>query len=173
MTRPKRTVAIHEAGDAVAAVLHDIPFKLATIVPGRVDSHGRPYEGHVLLKHPPKKYSDPETKDTPAALDFWHRRLIVTLAGPAAHKKLHPYAHWLGYASADIGEADHVTRDIHQCDRPVIHAHYKYIEALATACIENNWTEVEAVAAALIERGTLSDREVRVAMLPASLREAA
>jgi hypothetical protein len=96
-------------------------------------------------------------------MNFWHRRLIVILAGPAAHKKLH--AHWLGYAVADIGEADHIIRDIHQCDAsPVTCAHYNYIEALATACIENNWKEIEAVAAALIKHNTLSSDQVREAM---------
>jgi hypothetical protein len=93
--------------------------------------------------------------------------LIVVLAGPAAHKKLHPRAHWLGYAVGDMGEADHVIRDIQQCDGPVVHAHYKYIEALATACIKNNWKEIEAVAAALIKHNTLSSDQVREAMLDA------
>jgi hypothetical protein len=49
--------------------------------------------------------------------------------------------------------------------------HYKYIEALATACIENNWKEIEAVAAALIERGTLSSDRVRDAMLPHHMKK--
>jgi hypothetical protein len=46
----------------------------------------------------------------------------------------------------------------------VVQAHYEFIEALATACIENFWTEIEAVAAALIEHGTLSEDQVRNAM---------
>jgi hypothetical protein len=46
----------------------------------------------------------------------------------------------------------------------VVQAHHEFIEALATACIENFWTEIEAVAAALIEHGTLSEDQVRNAM---------
>jgi hypothetical protein len=166
--RARRTVAIHEAGHAVAAILHDIAFKHVTIVPTDSDSSGRPCDGHVKLKPVPARYGAEETKDSPASLDFWHRRLIVVLAGPAAHKKLHPHAHWFGYAVADMGEADHVIRAIHQCDAsPVTRAHYNYIEALATACVENNWKEIEAVAAALIEHGTLSEDQIREAMLDA------
>jgi hypothetical protein len=170
--RAKRTVAIHEAGHAVAAILHDIAFKHVTIVPADVVINSRPgvarcrpYNGHVKLKPVPARFSAEETKDSPASLDFWHRRLIVILAGPAANKKLHPRAHWLGYAMADISDANHVIRDIQQCDGPVANAHYKYIEALATACIENNWKEIEAVAAALIEHDTLSEDQVRNAMI--------
>jgi hypothetical protein len=137
-------------------------------VPAIVDSSGRSCDGHVKLKPVPARYNYGEFKDSPASLDFWHRRLIMVLAGPAAHKKLHPHAHWLGYAGADISEADHIIRDIHQCDAsPVTRAHYKYIEALATACIEHNWKEIEAVAAALIKHNTLSSDQVRGAMLDA------
>jgi hypothetical protein len=146
--------------------VHDVAFEHVTIVPADIDSSGRPSNGHVKLKPVPARFNAEETKDSPASLHWWHRRLIVTLAGPAAHKKLHPHAHPFGYAMADIGEADRVIRDIQQCDGPVVNAHYKYIEALATACIENNWKEIEAVAAAPIERGTLSSDQVRDAMLP-------
>ena len=167
--RPRRTVAIHEAGHAVAAILHNIAFKHVTIVPTDIGASPdgarcRPLDGHVKLKPVPARFSAVETKDSPASLDFWHRRLIVVLAGPAAHKKLHPRAHWLGYAIGDIGEADHVIRDIQQCDGPVVNAHYKYIQTLPTACIENNWKEIEAVAAVLIEHGTLSEDQARNAM---------
>jgi hypothetical protein len=175
VSRRRRTVAIHEAGHAVAAILHDIAFKHVTIVPAVVKSNGRPgiaryrpCDGHVRLKPVPARYSAEETKDSPASLDFWHRRLIVNLAGPAAHKKLHPHAHWLGYAGPDMDEAIHVIRDIRQCAASsVVNAHYKYIEALATACIENYWKEIEAVTAALIKHNTLSSDQVREAMLDA------
>ncbi|WP_079599702.1 hypothetical protein [Bradyrhizobium erythrophlei] len=158
-------MAIHEAGHAVAAILHDIPLKHVTIVPTAADASGGPYDGHVKLKPVPARYNYGGFKDSPASLDFWHRRLIMILAGPAAHKKLHPHAHWFGYARGDIGAASEIIRDIHQCDAsPVTRAHYKYIEVLATACIENNWKEIEAVAAALIEHSTLSEDQVRNAM---------
>jgi hypothetical protein len=168
----KYTVAVHEAGHAVAAILNDIAFKYVTIVPGVV--YAGPCDGHVRLRPPPARYNRGGLKGSPASLDFWHRRLIVNLAGPAAHKKLHPRAHWLGYAGPDMTEACHVIRDIHQCDDngPVTEAHFKYIEALAAACIEEYWEEIEAVAAVLIEHDTLSEDQVRIAMLPACLKMA-
>jgi hypothetical protein len=156
MTRPRKTRAIHEAGHAVAAVCHNIGFKYVTLIPGGVpgDTLENPSHGHIKLKPMPRS----------AGLGLWERRLIVCLAGPAAHHKLHPYAHWLGYAAGDIGTASDIIKNIYFQHGKVAEAHYEYAKARATALIENNWQQVEAVAAALIERDTLTSDDVRRAM---------
>jgi hypothetical protein len=160
MTR-KHSIAIHEAGHAVAAILHDIPFEHVTIVP--TDE----YNGCVRMEQPPAEYIAEETKDSPASLDYWHRRLIATMAGPAATKKLHPYGDWHRHAWADVDVAGDIFERIHErFDEAVIQAHLKYIKALAASFVENNWKEIEAVAAALIEHGTLSGDQVRSAAWP-------
>jgi hypothetical protein len=166
MSRPRKTLAIHEAGHAVAAVCLDINFKYVTIIPGGVPSDvlESDAEGHIKLKPVPRYARDPATQDNVKSLHWWERRLIVCLAGPAAHHKLHPYAHWMGYAVGDIGEASDTINHIHHHDRRVVGAHYDYIKARAAALIEDEWQNVEAVAAALIERGTLTPDDVRRAM---------
>ena len=45
--------------------------------------------------------------------------------------------------------------------------YFKYIEARAKNFVEKFWYEIEAVAAALVERKTLSADEVRIAMMGA------
>jgi hypothetical protein len=57
------------------------------------------------LNHVPERVSAPETKDDAEGRLFWEGYLVVVLAGPAAHKKRHPYAHWLGYKIGDMRDA--------------------------------------------------------------------
>jgi ATP-dependent Zn protease len=154
--RPAMTVAVHEAGHAVAAVHYGIDFDHVTIIPNAEFHQG----GRVKLNPVPEYASSSKTKNDPPAIRFWENYLVMTLAGPAAHKKRHPHAHWGGYAIGDIGQASRLIEDMHS-DRDVRNAYYKYIEARAKAFVETYWYAIEAVATALVERGTLSDEEVR------------
>jgi hypothetical protein len=61
--------------------------------------------GHVKLNPVPERASAPETKDDAEGRLFWEGYLVVVLAGPAAHKKRHPYAHWLDYKIGDMRDA--------------------------------------------------------------------
>jgi hypothetical protein len=163
MTRRQHATAIHEAGHAVAAIVHNIPFKYVTIAPVDKLGDGLPFLGHIHGEQPPARYRASKTKNNPTSLHYWHRKLIVILAGPAAHKKLHPHAHWLGYAWSDISNASNLIDDINRGkgSNAVTSAHYAYIEALATACVESNWRQIEAVAAELIKHNTLTEKDVR------------
>jgi ATP-dependent Zn protease len=56
MKRPRKTVATHEAGHAVAAVCLDIGFKYVTIIPGGAASDvlESDTQGHIKLKPAPR-----------------------------------------------------------------------------------------------------------------------
>jgi hypothetical protein len=84
----------------------------------------------------------------------------VVLAGPAAHKKRHPYAHWLDYKIGDMRDAyDVIERhDAWSWCRPRLLCTHRSPRGDFVAKF---WFEIEAVARALVERGTLSDDEVR------------
>jgi ATP-dependent Zn protease len=154
--KPAMTVAVHEAGHAVAATHFGIGFDHVTIIPNAEFPQG----GRVKMHPVPSYASSSKTKNDPPAMRFWENYLIMTLAGPAAHKKRHPYAHWGSYAMSDLGQYNHLSEDMHS-DRDVRNAYYNYIAARAKAFVETYWHDIEAVARALVERGTLSDEEVR------------
>lgn len=155
----RMTAALHEAGHAVAAIKLGISFDFVTVVPDDISvAHV-----HGLSQSVPDYASHPDTKDEPKSLAFWERWLVVTMAGPAAHKKRHPYAHPWGYAFSDRGELFRLTRDIHRGSEDVRHAYEGYIRARAKELVEREWPSIEAVAAALVERGTLSYDDVHSA----------
>ena len=80
----KMTVAIHEAGHAVACVHLGIGFSSVTCVPGLLGD--QEVDGHVKLDPEPDWASRPRTKDCPEGRAYWERYLIMKLAGPAARK---------------------------------------------------------------------------------------
>lgn len=158
MTMKLTTRAVHEAGHVIAGMTFGMRFDFVTIEQqresGRLLSNGR-VQG--FAQSVPDYASAPETKNDPRSLMFWQDMLTVVLAGPAAHKKRHPRANFLTYAVSDLEEACRLIRDIHgHNDREV----YFVIEARAAELIERQWSKVEALAAVLVERRTLTFAEV-------------
>jgi hypothetical protein len=128
-----KRIALHEAGHAVAAVHHVVAFEYVTVVPnGSCNGHVK-----MCLEH------DDSDAD-----------LIVSLAGPAVDKKWWPYSSLLqrfGYheISETRGRAE-VSQD-----------HFNFLQWLAKKFVEEFGHEIEMLAAALIERETLTSDEVR------------
>ena len=73
----------------------------------------------------------------------------------------------MGYATDDYAEFDRIIDDMRMHSPDVAAGYFKYIEARAKNFVEKFWYEIEAVAAALVERKTLSADEVRIAMMGA------
>jgi hypothetical protein len=160
MGMEKIACAFHEGGHVVEAIHHNITFSFVTIVP----DDSKRFAGYVKLDPVPLGFNHGATKDSPESLDFWHRRLIVIMAGEAAHKRIHPRANHFGYSLDDRHEAYQIIKDIHQSGDRVIEAHFKYIKALTEELVQKHWTEIEAVAHALLQRGVLSSYEVQEAI---------
>jgi hypothetical protein len=154
----RMTVAIHEAGHAVACVCLGVDFSYVTC------NYDGKCSGHVRLDLAPEYASAEESKDGAEARLFWEHYLITTLAGPAAHKKRHPRAHWGTYKWDDLGACSDIVNDLF-ADRDVRNAYIKYIEARAKEFIERHRDDIGAVARELAEQGTLTDNQVRAVML--------
>lgn len=145
-----RHVAIHEAAHAVAAAAHRCRFEYVTAIPAEL-GNGLTSGGHLKSKPFVTKI------DTPASLNG---RLVSILVGPAA-SEVHPHFDPTTY-NGDIAEAEELIRCIHpDAADSVRDAHFSDIVALAKDFVRRNWRAIEAVAAALIERGTLTEKQVR------------
>jgi len=138
--------AYHEAGHAVAAVLHDLVFWYVTIVPGEDDL------GHV------------DYGIRPAFLNVGHRRfarelrdyLVCNRAGPLAEERLTGHRNdVLGSGDDQIfwstlwqmyGErGDRHARDLTGQARRLVYAHWSSIERVAQALIQEQTLPFTAV----------------------------
>jgi hypothetical protein len=150
-----RRVAVHEAGHAVAAVRFHHGLRRATVEPGE-DSLG-----HILANLLPRSVRRALELEwpTPAQRRRVEGFLTMLLAGPAAERRL--TGRWNHvHAGQDYADAAYVamraSRDEADMDRQLEAA-----EDRGVAFADEHWFEIEAVAAALAERGTLTGREVR------------
>jgi hypothetical protein len=153
-----RLVAIHEAGHTIAYVEFGVPFKKVWLeVPktgcGRVEA-------------------DPNyvVPSTPSA---WEEDAIISLAGPFADRRYAPNSHWERGAGSDgtihnreiirpDSDWDYYWRSINKLVEPgcCVAATVKRIDARTVALLKAHWPEVKLLAAALLERKTLTERQV-------------
>lgn len=130
--REKHFLALHEASHACAAVAYGVAFRYVTIIPDET------FEGHIRMCSN-KDGSDADT--------------INTLAGPAADKKWRPYCSWLqGYARNEISDARRLAQ--------VSQDHFNFLQWLTKNFVDEFAHEIEVVAAALLERETLTSDDV-------------
>lgn len=151
--RRRQETAYHEAGHAVAAVRLDRPFKSATIVPAD------DYWGVVMLK--PFGNFHPDYETDLRTLDRIERSILVLLAGGYAAKRFTGRYNRVG--------ARQDWRDVHdlafyrESHPQVLGKYLDYLVALSKAWVDAplNWVPIKRVAAALLERETLSAKEVK------------
>ena len=151
----REDVAYHEAGHAVAHWRHDYdrPVDKVTVKPGEG------YLGRVESTLPPQVMAaiDRGEEWTAEVDGLIGREVIATLAGPAAE------ARHRGRENPAGAGSDHrtVMGFAYRCgmEGDLAAAFFEYRNLRARQLVEVNWKLIEAVAAALLERETLSGDE--------------
>lgn len=150
MSRHFRRLAItahHEAAHAVVSIVVDQPFRFATIVP--------------CLRLSFLGVVDYNTAYNDDAFVTCDKDAISTLAGAHAQRRFAPRSRWLWDARSD-----------HQHVRAQVRKEWRFVgkraaekfaelDALAEQAVARNWSDIVKVAAALLERRTLTEDEVR------------
>ena len=192
----RREVAYHEAGHAVVAVLHEVPFEYVRIAPASYYDPTLGWYENFLFGE-----TNGQVHGTPAPWEFDHeignheacRRLaLVVLAGPeASHvhhgsrsmirsgdgKQARQLAHMM--APGRVGMSDLwalAQTDVELAERQTNKLVDKAARSIFRECqhdvravLTEHWHLVEAVANALIERGTLKRDQVEEIVGPARL----
>ena len=153
--RALKRIAYHEAGHAVMHVLEHIPFRHVTIVPDEESS------GHVHGNPQPKSFQ-PEW-DNSTRMERRAEALVrIDFAGQVAEQILRGRKSWKQGSQCDLGNAvDMLCYLAGGGDTLDAYLHLLLLETRNILQQPWNWAMVEAVAAALLRRKTLSAREVR------------
>jgi ATP-dependent Zn protease len=157
------STAYHEAGHAVAAVAHKGKLKTVTIVPGKG------YAGRVR-RHRERNLQGIERDNTPRGQRAAENAAQIELAGYIAQKRYkrrscHKY-HW----ESDRNAATDLLLSFSSSTRH-LDAYIKAISIRTEDLVAHWWPAIKAVAAALLERGTLSGDEVQK-IVEAAMRRA-
>lgn len=152
-------VAYHEAGHAVVSIRHRRAFRLVTIVPTL--EHNT--LGHVWYR-PRPKWMRPDLDDSPRIARWIENEVLVCLAGPAAERRFTGRSNDVG-AGSDHRHAVDLALRLHE-DEAVLAKYMAYMLEWARAYVEATpvWEDVEALAAALMERKTLTGTEAKAAV---------
>jgi ATP-dependent Zn protease len=150
-----QATAYHEAGHAVAAFWHRLNFRHVTIEPGD-DSLGHML--HVKLRDSFR----PDIEVTPAVRDRLERGVVVCYAGPTAERKFTGRHNHVG-AGGDRHNAL-VLGGYVGGEGKALEAYMRWLWIRAETLWDfaPRWKQVEAVAAGLLNRTTLTAREVQV-----------
>jgi len=152
-----RWTAFHEAGQVVAAWRIEIPLETATIAPTKTMA------GSPLSKNPLRGVIL-DYEDSDRARLLAEKAIIVALAGQAAQRRYNPRS-WRSYHGDDDRK---IAVDLAlrlNGSSEATSAYIKWLEIRAHDIIKQRWRQVEAVANALLEKGTLSGEELRAVIL--------
>jgi Peptidase family M41 len=160
--RARQALAYHEAGHAVMALRNELHSAYVTIVPNAEQES----LGHcAALAHPDDFRPDVEL--SPKDEVYLRTSIEVYLAGDAAWARLMGRHNWQA-ASNDYHQAvdlaTYMTGDIKETE-----AYLKWLRLRVEGTIGQPlvWAQVQAVAAALLARETLSEDEVRAVLFQA------
>jgi hypothetical protein len=148
----KWSTAFHEAGHAVACWRCGVKVRRATIVPaedslGQV-KHSTFFRG-INLDTDNSARGDRQVKDL----------VIVCLAGPEAQRRYRPYSVRHAQCSADYRQAADLALKVNGSDKAT-KAYLRWLEIVTRDSVALWWPQIEKVARALFERGTLTATEI-------------
>lgn len=151
-------IAYHEAGHAVIAHAFGTRPKLATIIPhkdslGRVE-HRSPLRGIRL-----------DLDGSDRARLRAERAIMICLAGPIAHRRHNPKAWRRTDGAGDEQLAGDLAIRVCGSDEQAT-AFLLWLGVTARDMVEAHWSEIERMAAALIERKTLRGPNIITAIRP-------
>jgi hypothetical protein len=160
-------VAHHEAGHAVACVWLGLPFRWVSIKP-KGDSQGR-VSGPSPLARLLEKHEDGDAL-TPREWVRVENEVVSFCAGSAAEAEYLRRNNLVSIENlavlVEVGEPDRsmnvgIATRLHGDDPDVAHAWLTYLRLRAVSLVRWHWTHVEHVAEALVNRRTLSAKDVR------------
>lgn len=150
------TVAYHEAGHAVVALLQRFNTKTATIKAKGVAA------GCVTTA--PRGRIDYDS-GTPGMRDKIERQIIVTLAGDIAQRKFAPRSSRRWHTTQDRRDAATLALAVCGSGESAT-AYIAWLHIRARDIVHGRWNLVEQVARLLLEKGTVTGEEIRAAILP-------
>jgi ATP-dependent Zn protease len=139
------TTAYHEAGHVAAALATGATVQTATIKP-RGDLLGQ-------VRYGPRRIDD-------------ESQLVNTLAGPFAQKRFAPRSDWRTGNRDFVKVKNEVSRT--RGKDTVARKYLAYVEARAAQVVDDLWADITVLAKALLERETLTGREIRAVIRKAS-----
>jgi ATP-dependent Zn protease len=153
-TKAEISTAYHEAGHAVAAFfLHlSIGRKGVTIIPDKINNSLG--SAHVLAQ----LRENPELSDSPRTHVRIEDYAVMGLAGDVAEKKFHPRRRFGGHR--DLNDAANLLSYISGSNE-VVQARMNVAIRCARDLVNCRWKEITAVATDLLEKKTLTGREVK------------
>lgn len=153
--KKRETTAYHEAGHAVAAFLNGFEIEFATIK--------RCGDAAGMVKALPKGKLDLRN-GSPHMRAKIESCLIMTLAGDAAQRKFAPRSSRNWQTSSDRESATDMALAVCGTGESAT-AYIAWLAIVTRDLIQSRWQSVERVAAALLEKETLSGQEVREAII--------
>jgi hypothetical protein len=162
---PRERAAWHEAGHVVAALEQNIRVRRVTIVPNETSL------GHTSVRYPRWWRHTPNEEITPHREGVIVRFAVMKLAGHVAECRVSRRHNWRG-ARTDMAQAGGVHDLIEQLggwDDGTHGAAFTYLWRRTEMLLARPevWCQVEAVAAALLARGTLRTDDIQQVIVTA------
>ena len=155
-------IAFHEAGHAVAYILAGIPFKSVTIKEdSEKDEHGERSLGHIEFEKPLTKDDwDQYSFLNPEELNVFFKDDFTKLAGLVAEKM---YRGRSNFKAARGDFKQWIDTSLNQLPDSLRSKYISFILEYTSEVfrIRNNWSNITAVALALVEEETLSYGRVK------------
>lgn len=150
-------IAYHEAGHAVVALREGVAFRYVTILPsGDAEGHLK----HFAAVRDPDLLTDRD--NSPKLLFYLMKRIRVALAGDIAGRRFSPRSFRTYQGLSDRHNAIDLAEKFFDGNSKILEARMKVFYLETEAIIDLCWSQVVAIAQALLERKKITGREARV-----------